>query len=103
MLKNPHLRLFRGKKNFVSKNIFQYSYARAQQFSKIFRTTKCENLTRPGDFRTPHGRPTTRFKILRRGLKIWGCAPKFSSRAIERDMLPKLGVLFLRTTSENQV
>ena len=95
---------FPRKKNFFwPQNFFQDFFARAQKFSNFFRTTKSENLTRPDDFRTPHGRPTTRFKILRRGLKILGRAPKFSSRATERNMPPELGVLKLGPTSENKV
>ena len=59
------------------------------------------NPARPKNLRARPGRLSARAKNLRRDLKFLDARLKSLERSLKNLRLPKLGVLFLRGTSEN--
>ena len=60
-----------------------------------------KNPARPKNLGTRPGRLSARAKNLRRDLKFLDARLKILERSFKNVRLPKLGVLFLRGTSEN--
>ena len=77
MVENPYPQSFAPKKNFFSRARNFKKFMNFMNFHENFLDEKNEILARPKNFRTPHGRSRTRYKILRRALKFLRTRQKF--------------------------
>ena len=101
---DPISEVSRQKKSKKFSRRFQQFFGRPKNFSKIFWKifgAKMTNPARPKNLRARPGRLSARAKNLRRDLKFLDARLKSLERSLKNLRLPKLGVLFLRGTSEN--